>query len=355
MTIQSEQPQAPQPYQLERLRVIMRAEPHDPDEEMGVLNPATARGLDGKLYLFPRVVAAANYSRIGIAEVIFDHHGEPSDVRRMGYVLEPTESWEQNRLTAGCEDPRVMFIEPLGYYLMTYTAYGPLGPRIALAMSRDVRTWERIGPVKFRYVPDYRTDFDLFHNKDAYIFPKPVRDPHGAWALALIHRPSNTQDHLLVVPRAISEPRASIWISYCDIEAAQKDPNALLIWRDHQLLATPLYDWESLKIGGGTPPVLTPHGWLMLYHGVSGRIVEDLDLQPFVHYAAGAMILDRDDPRKILYRSATPILQPMHVEERQGTVPNVVFPTGVDVRENGRIDVYYGMADAAIGVAKLVM
>lgn len=343
------------PYQLHRLGVIMRGDPENPDEAMGVLNPATARAPDGKLYLFARIVAEANYSRIGIAEVVFDAQGDPTSVLRQGYALEPTESYECNARTAGCEDPRITFVEPLGYYVMTYTAYGPLGPRVALARSSDLLTWERIGPAKFAFMPRYRVDFDLYDNKDAYLFPRAVRDPHGRLALAMIHRPSNMQGRMQVLPQGVSESRASMWISYCDVEAAQKDASAMLIWRDHALLATPMHVWEELKIGGGTPPMFTPQGWLTIYHGVSGRIIENTDHQSFVRYAAGAMVLDMNDPRKLIYRSTEPILQPEADEERRGVVPNVVFPTGVDLREDGRIDVYYGMADAAIGVARMVL
>lgn len=344
-----------QPYQLERIGVVMRGDPNNPDEAMGVLNPATARGPDGKLYLFARIVAAGNYSRIGIGEVIFDHTGKPVSVKRVGYALEPDESWERNERTAGCEDPRVVFIEPLGYYVMTYTAYGPLGPRVALARSNDLLRWERIGPAKFTFTPHYRVDFDLYHNKDAFLFPSPVRDPHGRKALAMMHRPMNMQGTLKVVPYGIDEARECIWISYCDIDAAQGDPGALLQWRDHCLIAKPESAWEQLKIGGGTPPVKTPRGWLTLYHGVRGEYVDMQDHQPKVHYSAGAMVLDINDPRRVLYRSPEPILSPEADEERQGIVPNVVFPTGIDMREGGRVDVYYGMADAAIGVAKMML
>ncbi len=342
-----------EPYKLSRIGVIMRPEKDNPHEASGVLNPATARGPDGKLYLFARIVATGNYSRIGIAEVLFDAQGNPVGVKRMGYVLEPSESYERNARTAGCEDPRITFVAPLGYYVMTYTSYGPLGPRIALARSKDLITWERIGPVKFAFMPQYGVDFDLYDNKDAYLFPQPVSDPHGQPALAMIHRPSHMQGGIAVVPRGITEARASIWISYCDIEQAQRDSSKLLIWRDHHLLATPQEPWEQLKIGGGTPPFLTKRGWLTIYHGVSGRIVEGADHQPFVCYSAGVLVLDRDDPRKVIYRSSYPILSPEIAEEKEGVVANVVFPTGVDVREGGRVDVYYGMADFHIGVAKM--
>jgi len=341
------------PYHLHRIGVIMRAERDNPHEALGVLNPATARGPDGKLYLFARIVAAGNYSRIGIAEVLFDAQGNPVGVKRMSYALEPSESYERNARTAGCEDPRITFVDPLGYYVMTYTAYGPLGPRIALARSKDLMNWERIGPAKFAFMPQYGVDFDLYDNKDACLFPQPVRDPHGRLALAMIHRPSNVQGRMAVVPRGVTEARASMWISYCDIEQAQRDSGKLLIWRDHHLLATPERPWEQLKIGGGTPPILTKRGWLTIYHGVSGRIVEDADHQPFVRYSAGALVLDRDDPRKVIYRSSQPILSPEAPEEKEGVVSNVVFPTGVDVRAGGRVDVYYGMADFYIGAAKM--
>ncbi len=88
---------------------------------------------------------------------------------------------------------------------------------------------------------------------------------------------------------------------------------------------------------------------------MAGRIVEGADHQPFVRYSAGALVLDRDDPRKVIYRSSEPILSPEVPEEREGVVANVVFPTGVDMRQGGRLDVYYGMADFHIGVARTTL
>jgi predicted GH43/DUF377 family glycosyl hydrolase len=172
-------------------------------------------------------------------------------------------------------------------------------------------------------------------------------------ALALMHRPSNEQGGCPFVPAGVSDSRPGMWLSYCSLEDAQRDPSALLLWRDHQEVAVSQYPWEALKIGGGTPPVLTRHGWLTIYHGVSGRILPDVARQTEVLYSAGALVLDVEDPRKVLYRSTEPILAPEVGEEREGVVPNVVFPTGIDTRENGRVDVYYGMADSSIGVATL--
>jgi predicted GH43/DUF377 family glycosyl hydrolase len=74
-------------------------------------------------------------------------------------------------------------------------------------------------------------------------------------------------------------------------------------------------------------------------------------------YSAGVMVLSKDHPQRILYRSAKPVLTPTLPQERRGTVANVVFPTGIDRRDDiglsNRLDVYYGMADYRIGVARL--
>ena len=72
-----------------------------------------------------------------------------------------------------------------------------------------------------------------------------------------------------------------------------------------------------------------------------------------MQYNAGALVLDECDPRRVVYRSPTPILTPQTPKEREGVAPNVVFPTAVDDRGHGRIDVNYGMADCRIGAARL--
>jgi predicted GH43/DUF377 family glycosyl hydrolase len=211
-------PSNAQPFQLERLGVIMEGDPGNPDEAWGVLNPAACRGRDGELYLFPRVVAAGNFSRIGIGRVQFDAAGDPVGVERLGYALEPDEGFERNARTAGVEDPRVVYVGALDLYLMAYTAYGPLGPRIALARSYDLLKWQRIGPAHFAYEPEFHTDFNLYTNKDALIFPEPVPDPDGRPCLAMIHRPtfdvaSWLAPHFVVQPAGVAEQRPSMWIS----------------------------------------------------------------------------------------------------------------------------------------------
>ena len=124
-------------FKLQRLGMLMEPEPGNPQEVEGVLNPAAVRGPDGQLYLFPRLVAQGNYSRIGIARVQFNDAGDPVGVERLGIALEPEADYERRPGGGGgCEDPRITFVEPLKRYIMTYTAFSTQGPRIALASSR---------------------------------------------------------------------------------------------------------------------------------------------------------------------------------------------------------------------------
>jgi predicted GH43/DUF377 family glycosyl hydrolase len=149
--------------------------------------------------------------------------------------------------------------------------------------------------------------------------------------------------------------RESIWISYCPADLNSRAPDRLGQFTSHHRLATPVAPWERLKIGAGTPPILTKHGWLIVYHGVSE--VPGMGGDHPLCYSAGVMVLSKQHPRLIRYRSVEPVLAPMLPEERDGTVANVVFPTGIDRRDDlgtpDRFDVYYGMADNRIGVARL--
>lgn len=342
------------PFQLTRLGMVMAPDPDDPHEAWGVLNPASARK-DGELYLFPRDVAEGNYSRIGIARVRFDSEGNPVAVTRMGYALEPETDYERSeRGTGGVEDPRVTWVEPLKVWVMAYTAVARWGPRIALAVSRDLFHWERLGLLT--YEPTCDTDFSIYGNKDGALFPEVVCDPEGKPALAILHRPTYLVAHpegtvTLEVPCDAKDERESIWIGYISLERAREDIRNLTRVYGSEVLATPEFEWESLKIGGGTPPILIPEGWLMFYHGVKGRYSMNPNVPKHVYYSAGAMVMDRDRPTTILYRSPEPVLQPEGEDETEGIVRNVVFPTAIDQREEGRLDVYYGMADSRIGVA----
>jgi predicted GH43/DUF377 family glycosyl hydrolase len=335
----------------------MQPFPGDPREVEGVLNPACARGPDGDLYLFPRLVARGNFSRIGRARVTFDKSGKPSGVERLSVVLEPDEAWEQNPVTAGVEDPRIVFIAGLRTYLMTYAAYGPLGPRIGLAASRDLVTWQRLGPVSFAYEPALKTDMNLYPNKDAMFFPEPVPGPDGRPAYAMFHRPMwnlnpNTPDVGLPLPAGVTDPRQSIWVSFVAADLVDHDVRALTRLDQHRQVAQPQKPWEATKIGGGTPPIRVPEGWLIIHHGVTKGEAPPGGRVP-VRYVAGAMVLDPQNVSRVLSRSELPLLEPETEEESKGIVDNVVFPTAIDVLDDGEADVYYGMADFRIGAARL--
>lgn len=338
------------PYKLERLGVVMEPLLGEPREVEGVLNPASARAPDGDLYLFPRMVAQGNFSRIGRARVRFDASGRPSGVERLGVVLEPDEAWEQNPVTAGVEDPRITFIDNLDAYVMAYAAYGPLGPRIGLAVSRDLVSWERLGPVSFAYQPSLLTDLNLYSNKDAMFFPEPVPGPDGKPAYAMLHRPMWNPSW--PVPAGVTDPRHSIWVSFASAAGVKRDLHALARLGWHRPVAQPQQPWEATKIGAGTPPIRVPEGWLIIYHGVTtGEAHRGEPVS--VRYVAGAMVLDPQDVSRVLSRSRQPLLEPETKEEREGTVGSVVFPTAIEVRKSGEADVYYGMADFRIGAARL--
>ena len=347
-------------FDLQRLGQIMEPEPGNPMEVEGVLNPAAVRGRDGQLYLFPRLVAKDNYSRIGIARVKFNDAGDPCGVERLGIALEPETDYElRPDGGGGCEDPRITFVEPLLRYVMTYTAHSPIGPRIALAVSEDLFHWQRLGLATFEEY--HGIDFVHVDNKDASVFPIAIPNHCGKMQMAILHRPlfpgtRPEETACQCSPRVVDLDHESIWISYCPMALDGLEPHHLGLFNSHHRLATPVSPWEMLKIGGGTPPVLTRHGWLIVYHGVSQVAGPGSD-EPLLRYSAGVMVLSKEHPRVILYRSVKPVLTPTLKEERDGAVPNVVFPTGIDRRDDlgtsDRIDVYYGMADSRIGVARL--
>ncbi|MGC1314095.1 MAG: hypothetical protein WA857_17775, partial [Candidatus Acidiferrum sp.] len=315
---------------------------------------------DGALYLFPRLVAKENYSRIGIARVRFNQAGDPVGVDRLGIALQPEADYElRPDGGGGCEDPRVTFVEPLRRYIMSYTAFSPEGPRIALASSADLFHWQRLGLATFG--PWHNTELGDVDDKDASLFPVAIPNPSGHPELAMLHRPlfpgtrpEETACH--AASREVDLDRESIWISYCPM--ALEGPESIRFGRfcSHHRLAIPVSPWERLKIGGGTPPILTRHGWLIIYHGVSEAPKRRADRHPLC-YSAGVMVLTKEHPQVIRYRSAEPVLTPELPQERDGVVANVVFPTGIDRRDDlgapDRFDVYYGMADSRIGVARL--
>ena len=193
----------------------------------------------------------------------------------------------------------------------------PMGPSFTcLLRSRDLRSFEYETMVTPPGIDD----------RDGVLFPEKVGGRY-----VLLHRPTSW------VGRTYGLDRAGIWLAFSD---------DLLNWDygtgPQYLLLSPREDvaWEAAKIGAGPPPVRTPAGWLMIYHGVDTRHV----------YRVGAALLDLADPRKVLARTDEFLMEPELPWEKVGVIPNVVFPTAAVLR-GSELLVYYGAADRVVGLA----
>ena len=269
-----------------------------------VFNPGAVR-IDGDTVLLLRVEDLRGLSHLTVARSADGIHGwridpQPTFVSDPG--RHPEEVW-------GVEDPRVTWLAEREEYGIAYTAYSRRGPLVSLTMTPDFRTFNRLGPV----MPP--------EDKDAALFPRRI---DGRWAL--IHRPT---------PRAGG---AHIWVSY--------SPD-LRHWGDHSLLlhAREGAWWDSGKIGVGPPPLETPEGWLLLYHGVHYTASGAL-------YRVGLALLDLEDPRIVLRRSDDWVMGPVEPYEQAGDVGGVVFPCGwVHDPATDELRIYYGAADSSVAVA----
>lgn len=212
----------------------------------------------------------------------------------------------------GIEDPRITQVDD--EYMIVYTGYSRGGPLVCLASTKDFRTFERRGTLM---PPD---------DKDAGLFPIKFND---RWAL--IHRPSASRG-------VTGRVGAHIWLSW--------SPD-LRHWGDHTILIHARQGgwWDANKIGLGPPPLLTDYGWLILYHGVRTTVSGSI-------YRLGLVLLDRDDPGRVLVRGNEWIFGPETGYERSGDVPDVVFPCGWILADDQRtIRLYYGAADTTVCVA----
>lgn len=266
----------------------------------------------GKVHIIYRAQAADGTSVFGYAS---SRDGIHVDENLDYPVYIPRENFEKriNPLgNSGCEDPRITKINDRFY--MTYTAYdGVNPPRIALtsiALGDFLsKNWKWDTP---KLISPPGTD-----DKDACI----VKRVKGEGYIAF-HRLGNV-----------------IWLDFLrDLDFPEKK------YLTGGIIAQPRRDkWDNVKIGIACPPIETEQGWLLLYHGVS---------DPDFMYKVGAMLLDFDDPRKILGRTDEPLLEPERHYEQVGQIPNVVFPCGAVVI-NGTIYLYYGGADSVVGVATM--
>jgi beta-1,4-mannooligosaccharide/beta-1,4-mannosyl-N-acetylglucosamine phosphorylase len=266
-----------------------------------VFNPGAVEK-DGQTILLARVEDMRGFSHLtrarspnGFSNWEIDDHP----------TLTPVE--KHNEEQWGIEDPRIIYLADQDKYAVTYVSFSTGGPVVSIAMTDDFSHFERLGCI----LPP--------EDKDASLFPCQIGGRY-----VLIHRP-------------IIRGEAHIWISF--------SPD-LKYWGEHRVLlpVRPGW-WDNHRVGLGPPPIETPEGWLIIYHGV--RITASGSL-----YRVGLALLDRDDPGKIIHRSDNWVFGPQVNYEYMGDVPGVTFPTGVIVNQlTGDLRMYYGAADKSIAVA----
>ncbi|WP_442511082.1 glycoside hydrolase family 130 protein [Novipirellula sp. SH528] len=261
-----------------------------------------------------RVVALKNSGDLRLTSVshfqIFRKSIAGSDAWQFVDVLLPEVSMPEGSLEEfGIEDPRISKIN--NTYWITYVAVSRSGAATALMSSADLVTFQRHGIIF------------ASENKDVVLFPERVTGDYVA-----LHRP-NPNSHF-------SPPQ--IWIA--------RSPD-LIHWGRHQPILSGVQSWEGDRVGSGTPPVLVDDGWLTLYHGsATSNIAGTVGC-----YAAGALLLDRDDPTRVIARSSDPIMLPTTDYETSGFVPNVVFPTGM-LEVGDELQVFYGAADTSVAMTR---
>jgi beta-1,2-mannobiose phosphorylase / 1,2-beta-oligomannan phosphorylase len=210
----------------------------------------------------------------------------------------------------GIEDPRITRVEDKIY--LTYVAFDGANPPRAAVSSIDIedfrnKKWEKWARPKLISPPG-------MINKSAVIFPRRVNGKY-----VVLHR---------VYP--------NILVDYLnDLEF-----NNYL--QGHYFIPPRKTFWDSKKVGAGAPPMETKDGWLLIYQSVG--------YQDPSRYKIGAMMLDRNNPAKVLYRTHAPIIEPDEAYENEGFKSGVVYPCG-SVIMNNKLNIYYGGADTVVCAA----
>ncbi|NLF87550.1 glycosidase [Candidatus Bathyarchaeota archaeon] len=280
--------------------ILRPIEAHDWESRL-VFNPA-AIYLNGKVHLLYRAMGNDNISRIGYATSTDGIH---IDERLPEPVYEPKAACEKD----GCEDPRLTDIG--GELVMAYTALREYSHLQVFQIALTTIQREDFLARRWRWTPR-KLPFPGIRNKDAALFPEKIGGKY-----AMIHR---------------IEP--DLCIAYSD---------DLVHWCDLKSMMAPrARGWDNWRLGVGGTPIRMKDYWMVIYHGVSVERV----------YSLGIILLDPDNPERVLYRSRKPILSPKRDYERFGKVPNVVFSCG-NVVIDEELYLYYGAADSVIGVAKL--
>jgi beta-1,2-mannobiose phosphorylase / 1,2-beta-oligomannan phosphorylase len=280
-------------------------------EAKAIFNPA-AIYLGGKFNILYRAMSNDNTSVVGLAQ---SKDGTNITYRSDEPIYTPRESFEEKRIpggNSGCEDPRVTKIGDRIY--MTYTAYnGITPPAIAQTnisekdfLAKNWKGWSK--PVL--------VSRDGVDDKDGCLHPELVNGKYF-----LFHRVNNT-----------------ICGDFGETPEFKERNN----FRNIPILLPRRGMWDSVKVGMSVPPIKTKKGWILLYHGVSGRS----------RYRVGAALLDLKDPTIVLARTTDALFEPLTAYEIQGQVNYVVFPCGAIVKDN-IIYMYYGGADSVVDVSSL--
>lgn len=309
-------------------------------ENDGVLNPAVYQD-ENTVHLFYRAVREGNFSTIGHAKL----NGPLEFEDRLGRpLIAPSSEIDKQ----GVEDARIVKIDDTFY--MSYTSYDGINALGSYATSKDLKEFKKHGII----VPqvDYKTFCELtsnnHHLNDRYAYynceKEGEEERHGFIS----------DKNLIFFPRKIDGKFTFLHRIRPDIQIASVNDLTELtteFWHSYlqnleeNILLTSKYDHESSYIGGGCPPIETPKGWLVIYHGV--RKSEE----GYV-YSACASLLDLEDPSKEIARLPYPLFTPDQKWELTGYVNNVVFPTGT-ARFDERLYIYYGAADKRIAAVSL--
>jgi predicted GH43/DUF377 family glycosyl hydrolase len=328
--------------QVDKLGVLL-GKTSNPFESEGVLNPAAIK-VDGIIHLFYRAVSKGNYSSIGYCRL-----SSPMDVsfRMDSPFLFPQHDYEMQ----GMEDPRIVRIDNTFY--LSYTAYNGINALGALATSTDLIQWKKHGIM----VPQITyEEFTLFTNTIGKINEKYARfndyqQSHHKqdigvflWDKNLVYFPRRIDGKICFLHRI--KPDIQIVVSITDLEEL-----TIEFWKayffnfDEYMVLAPKFEHEVSYVGSGCPPIETPEGWLIIYHGVHDTVGGYV-------YSACAALLDLEKPQHEIARLPYPLFFPEKEWELKGEVNNVCFPTGAIVEEN-TLFIYYGAADERIAVASL--
>ena len=204
----------------------------------------------------------------------------------------------------GIEDCRVASM--VDSYQLTFTEVSPSGVGVGLMQTTDWKNFERKGMI---FPP---------HNKDCAIFNEKINGKFYA-----LHRPSSPE-----------LGGNYIWLA--------QSPD-LLYWGNHKCIAMSRPGmWDSARVGAGAAPIRTERGWLEIYHGANKEN----------RYCLGALLLDINDPSKVIARTHEPIMEPVAAYEQTGFFGNVIFTNG-HIVEGDHLKIYYGASDEVICGAEL--